>query len=55
MHISYQLLEKSRLSMNELTAGTNFNVFYLLQLSELKMKLKLIDTDFAVCFFCVLF
>ncbi|XP_055309914.1 myosin heavy chain 95F-like [Sitodiplosis mosellana] len=50
IQISYQLFEKSRLSMNGNTLGTNFNVFYLLlnAPTDLKKKLKITNRNFAL-------
>lgn len=50
IEISYQLFEKSRISMNSNTMGTNFNVFYSLvnAQTDLKEKLKIANRNFAV-------
>lgn len=51
IEISYQLFEKSRLTMNiSSTPGTNFNIFYLLVNAplELRKKLKITEKEFTV-------
>lgn len=57
MHISYQLLEKSRIC-GEATYGYNFHIFYLLLLQapdQLKEKFGLKDRTFEVDLTCIRF